>query len=342
MHQLAYELRDTSKSVHSVCKLVDDYDVSQTCLKILHVRKLNFSSVGGGVVVDAPETFQRKSKVGGDGKDKFLKAANDLLSVCKGALKNRGQREDFGPFDPSSTGPGRKKRGKPSNVNQEPSLRELKRRKSNVSEPISAFGSSAAGPSRPMAIADQAREVRDDDHNLGGYDSDSRSDGDPSDASNDAESELHGDSHTADVQRQWLRSLDLEDPNGDIGRDDADVDPRDPSATITQSTSGRVTRISYMYEKGDGTVVSSSSPIPQKQALGSVSILHAGSRRETLKVQCFLHSKCQIFRPMNKQKPGVSIDERARQWLVHGWHNYRFRNEGAKHMADAPKFFDCD
>ena len=199
-------------------------------------------------------------------------------------------------------------------MNKEPSLRDLKRHK-GLPKPNPRITSAAPEKSEPCALA-----IAD----LGNSSGDGE--GDPEDSGSENSEGGSGGDDEIDARRQWLRALDLQDPSGDIGRADADVDPKDPAAAVSQNPDGKVHRVSYVYDEETGIK-------EQKTALGSINQLSGGTSKSRIKIQCYLHTKCQVFRNVHK-----GVDERARQWLLHGWHTYKFRNEGGKHMADAHKF----
>ena len=71
--------------------------------------------------------ISKKKGHGTSETDEFLKAANHLLSVCKGALKQKRGGKDVIPFDHSAVGAVSVKKRKPVNVNKEPSLRDFKK-----------------------------------------------------------------------------------------------------------------------------------------------------------------------------------------------------------------------
>lgn len=188
---------------------------------------------------------------------------------------------------------------------KEPSLRDLKRRNTRPSAPTSS-SSSAPAPVAAPAVPDVDSTKSDSDSDMGDMDIDR-----PLYLSN---AELAG---LRNAERSQLSLLDEED-----------------SACLD----GLRAHASDLRQLEDGRVVLHRPPPFLQNTLGSVLELKSGTSGATLKIKCYLHSKCELFFKLSNLTGNV--DQRARNWLLHGHTKYGTRRDlGEKHKADAHLFF---
>ena len=310
MHQLAFDLKDHPLDTWPTCKIVEAYTVSQHRLSVIEVRNLRFEADNK---MDVPQSFQKKKD--SEGGDDFLDAAAKLLRSTKSTLQSFSQKEAI-PFDPAAAAAAaaetrkRNKAKRTQNENKEPGLQDIKRARRAGRGATSAAGSASASASTAgaAAVADvpAVEDVENDD-------------------AQEDDDEMQLD--LEDVRKEWLAALDAQDPCQDLGA--ADADPN-----LIQGTDGRVT---YIPPAASSSAASSSTARPtRKDVLGSIVYLNAGTPKATLKVHCFQHSKCVIFRKVSKLPAGSDLQ--ARRWLLHGYQKYRFRNQAEKHMTDVVDF----
>lgn len=98
----------------------------------------------------------------------------------------------------------------------------------------------------------------------------------------------------------------------------------------------------YVRNESESMSASSKGPLPQALSahvtLGSVNELVTSSNaNSTMKVKCYLHSKCNLF--VRTAKLPANPDAKAREWLLHGYRKYPQRGQGSEHMKDAVMFF---
>lgn len=210
MHQMAFAFRNSNILETTRFKLVIDYVVSSHKFSILELRGLDFKGREGDIL--APAEFRPRGGGGdADGEDDpFVNAATKLLQGYKTSLQ-RNNVKDYIPFDPKV---GRKKadkrkRAAESQVNIEPTLKSLKKIKTQRVESHKQHEPATPAPAAEMIMdRDQPDNFQDDD----AADAAAISSSDPEMESDDDNGPAHLQRALRDAQYGWLDALDAADP----------------------------------------------------------------------------------------------------------------------------------
>ena len=287
MHNLVYSFRGSDLCKAWSTKLLWDYEVADSALKLLRVRGLDFSDAGLNFAAQLHETCLE------DEDPSFADAAAFLRLVKEKDVSRKG-------FSGA--------RVKAS----EPKLSTQKSR-------VSVFGSRAAHANKdanpavpaPEAASSRGSKRKRKDPSIDRECETPTASSSAKGAGSSSDPVQEDEAFLKETERNWLHALNVEDPDINLEEDQKE------DSTYTDEKG-------YVFE-GDS-----------KTPLGSIKELSAHLRNHSLKITCYQHSQCSLFRRIHKVPPNA--DTLARKWLLEG-KKYGKRSDGKLHVKDALRYF---